>query len=143
MNEPKRPGQTKISIEYQKEGIMRIGTKNRTIGIFSCLVLGAVLLIGENVWGQSSWVEEIGNSIIMYQGLYPTSNFKPYEDQLTRVKDALQQNDRKAVTFEMGKWFKMLRNRAHGIDDLAASELMNFAVMVTPVQEYNISVPSR
>jgi hypothetical protein len=104
-------------------------------------MLGAVLLIGGNALGQSSWVEEIGNSITMYQSLYPSSNFKPYEDQLTRVKDALHQNDKKAVTTEMGKWFKMLQNRAHGIDDLAASELMNFAVMVTPVQEYNISVP--
>lgn len=115
---------------------MRIGTTNQMIGICSCVVLGAALLIGGNAWGQSSWVDEIGNSIT-------SSNFKPYEDQLTRVKDALHQNDRKAVTSEMGKWFKMLRKRAHGIDDLAAKELMNFAVMVTPVQEYNISVPMR
>lgn len=122
---------------------MRMGTKKKPLEIFSCLVLGVVLLIGGNALGQSSWVEEIGNSIAMYQNLYPSSNFKPYEDQLTRVKDALNQNDRKAVTTEMGKWFKMLRNRAHGIDDLAANELMNFAVMVTPVQEYNISVPTR
>jgi hypothetical protein len=120
-----------------------MGTKKKPLEIFSCFVLGAVLLIGGNALGQSSWVEEIGNSITMYQSLYPGSNFKPYEDQLTRVKDALHQNDKKAVTTEMGKWFKMLRNRAHGIDDMAASELMNFAVMVTPVQEYNISVPAR
>ena len=66
-----------------------------------------------------------------------------YEDQHTRVKEALHQNGRKAVTTEMGKWFKMLRNQAHGIDEIAASELMNFAMMVTPVQEYNISVPGR
>jgi hypothetical protein len=120
-----------------------MGTKKKPLEIFSCFVLGAVLLIGGHALGQSSWVEEIGNSITMYQSLYPGSNFKPYEDQLTRVKDALHQNDKKAVTTEMGKWFKMLRNRAHGIDDMAASELMNFAVMVTPVQEYNISVPAR
>lgn len=120
---------------------MGIENKKRARGIFPCWVLGVVLLIGGHAWGQSSWVEEIGNSITMYQGLYPSSNFKPYEDQLSRVKDALHQNDRKAITTEMGKWFKMLRNRAHGIDDIAASELMNFAVMVTPVQEFNISVP--
>ena len=122
---------------------MRIRTKIMARGIISCFVLGAVLVIGGYALGQSSWVEEIGNSITMYQNLYPSSNFKPYEDQLTRVKDALNQNDRKAVTTEMGKWFKMLRNRAHGIDEMAANELMNFAVMVTPVQEYNISVPTR
>lgn len=122
---------------------MRFTRMSPTISLGCCFVFGVALLIGGNAWGQSSWVEEIGNSITMYQSLYPGSNFKPYEDQLTRVKDALHQNDKKAVTTEMGKWFKMLRNRAHGIDDMAASELMNFAVMVTPVQEYNISVPAR
>jgi hypothetical protein len=42
----------------------------------------------------------------------------------------------------MSKWFKMLRNRDHGIHDVAADELYNFAVMVTPLQEYRIAVPS-
>ena len=44
---------------------------------------------------------------------------------------------------EMGKWFKMLRNRDHWIHDVAADELFNFAVMVTPVQEYGIMVPTQ
>jgi hypothetical protein len=42
----------------------------------------------------------------------------------------------------MGNWFKMLRSRAHGINDVAADELFNFAVMVTPLEEYGISVPA-
>ena len=42
----------------------------------------------------------------------------------------------------MGKWFKMLRARDYGINDVAADELFNYALMVTPIQEYGISVPA-
>jgi hypothetical protein len=42
----------------------------------------------------------------------------------------------------MNKFFRMLQSRAHGINDVAADELYNFAVMVTPIQEYGISVPT-
>jgi hypothetical protein len=35
----------------------------------------------------------------------------------------------------------MLRARDHGINDVAADELFNYALMVTPIQEYGISVP--
>jgi hypothetical protein len=33
----------------------------------------------------------------------------------------------------MTKWFTMLRHRDHGITDIAADELLNFARMVTHV----------
>ena len=36
----------------------------------------------------------------------------------------------------------MLRQRDYGINEIAADELFNFALMVTPVQEYGISVPA-
>jgi hypothetical protein len=90
---------------------------------------------------QGTWTDEISNSITLYKSLYPTSNFTPYEQQLTMVKEAVMNGDQKAVRTGMGKWFKMLRKRAHGIDGIAADELFNFGVMVTPVHEYNISVP--
>lgn len=97
--------------------------------------------MGGVILAQSLWIDEIANSMVVYKSLYPTSNFEPYEKQLTLVKEALNKGDRKAVGTEMSKWFKMLRKRAHGIDGIAAEEMFNFAVMVTPAQEYNISVP--
>jgi len=106
-----------------------------TVSLFFLMVGGGVAL------AQSSWVDEIGNSITHYQSLYPSSNFDPYEQQLTLVKKALSKGNQKSIRTEMSKWFKMLRKRAYGIDGMAAEELFNFAVMVTPVQEYNISVP--
>ena len=41
----------------------------------------------------------------------------------------------------MGVLLKMLRTRAHGINNIAADELFNYWVMVTPIAEYRISVP--
>ncbi|MEW6245119.1 MAG: hypothetical protein AB1555_00225 [Nitrospirota bacterium] len=102
----------------------------------------AVLLCSASLaLAQANWVDEIANSVSFYKSNYPTSNWQPYQEKLTLVKDALARGDQRTVRTEMGKWFKMLRNREHGINDIAADELLNFALMVTPVQEYGISVP--
>ena len=57
------------------------------------------------------------------------------------VKEAVDRADTRTVKSEMGKWFKMLRAREQGIHDVAADELFNFALMVTPILEYGITVP--
>jgi hypothetical protein len=102
----------------------------------------AVWLLGGAVASaQTNWIDEISNSVTFYKANYPSSNWGPYQEKLTLVKDALARGDQRTVRTEMGKWFKMLRNREHGINDIAADELLNFALMVTPVQEYGISVP--
>lgn|GEM_PF-4761959 len=44
------------------------------------------------------------------------------------------------MKIEMGSFLKMLATRAHGINEIAADELSNVAQMVTPIQEYGISV---
>lgn len=90
---------------------------------------------------QSAWVDEIVNSLSIYKANYPTSNFAPYLTKLNAVRDAVGRGDRRAVKGEMGAFFKMLAKRAHGISEVAADELTNFAQMVTPVQEYGIAVP--
>lgn len=91
---------------------------------------------------QTNWVDEIGNSLNFYKINYPTSNWEPYSAKLETVKQAVNGGDQRKVKVEMGKWFKMLRARDHGINDVAADELFNFALMVTPIQEYGISVPA-
>jgi hypothetical protein len=59
------------------------------------------------------------------------------------VRDAIQRGDQKAIKIEMGQWFQMLRQRDHGISEVAADELFNFSLMVTPVQDYGIAVPGQ
>jgi hypothetical protein len=89
----------------------------------------------------AGWVEEIQNSLQTYKASYPTSNFEPYLKTLGRVQDAAQRGDRRMVKTEMTGFFKMLARRSHGIDDVAADELTNFAQMVTPLEEYGIAMP--
>lgn len=106
-----------------------------TFAVLSLLAFG----IGR---ADTTWVDEIGNSLHVYQTNYPTSNWEPYSHKLDVVKQAVTSGDQKTVKSEMGKWFKMLRVREHGINDVAADELFNFSLLVTPIQDYGISVPT-
>ncbi len=89
----------------------------------------------------ATWVNELKNALAIYKTKYPTSNFDAYINKLTLVEGAVSRGDRRVVKVEMGAFFKMLGNRASGINESAAEELSNFAQMVTPVREYGISIP--
>lgn len=112
-------------------------------------VIAAVLMVGAllcltvgTAWAEKAWVDEINNSLSFTMANYPNSNWEPYQQKLHKVHDAVSRGDNQAVRMEMGKWFKMLRHRDFGISDVAADELYNFSLMVTPIQEYGIAVPA-
>jgi hypothetical protein len=90
---------------------------------------------------ESGWIEQLTNSLTIYKANYPASDFGVYQKRLGDVRAALDRGDRKAVKVEMTAYFKMLDKRAGGISEVAADELSNYAQMVTPVQEYGISIP--
>lgn len=123
---------------------MRTGNFWRTIllAIASCVIV--VLSLGSALAqvGQGNWVDEISNSLTFYKSNYPNSNWDPLERRLAATREAVGRADQRAVRTEMNKFFKMLTTRADGINEIAADELYNFAMMVTPVQEYGISVPA-
>lgn len=100
------------------------------------------LFAGGLALAQTNWVDELTNSVSFYKTNYPNSNWDPYLSELILVKEALARGDQRIVRSKMGKWFRMLRDRDYGINDVAADELFNFALMVTPIQEFNISVPA-
>lgn len=119
---------------------------NRDRREFSCAmaVMAAMaisLLVVGAAWAQANWVDELTNSMSFYKATYPASNWDPYQKKLAIVRDAVSRGDHPTVRTKMGAFFKMLRTRAHGISDVAADELFNVAVMVAPIQEYQISVP--
>jgi hypothetical protein len=128
----------------------RIGKEATVNGIRSSSrwVLALVFACSVCLWtigiamADGAWADELANSLTFYRANYPTSDRDPYVQKLMLVRDAIGRGDQRTVKVEMGKWFKMLRNRDHGISDVAADELYNFAVMVTPLQEYGISIPS-
>jgi hypothetical protein len=107
------------------------------IGACAVLILSAGIALAE-----STWVDEITTSVTFYKTNYPTSNWDPYLGELVLVREAVNRGDQRTVKTKMSKWFKMLRQRDYGINEIAADELFNFALMVTPVQEYGISVPA-
>lgn len=109
------------------------------IAVVSCVTL--VFALGSAL-AQSNWIDELSNSLTFYKTNYPNSNWEPFEQRLVAARDAVGRADQRAVRMEMNKFFKMLTARAHGINEIAADELYNFAMMVTPVQEYGISVPA-
>lgn len=121
-----------------------MNSQTKRYGLFALLFglcLGVALLMGTAL-AQSTWVDEINGSLNFYKTSYPGSNWEPYSQRLQTVKAAVDRGDTRTVKTEMGKWFKMLRTRDQGIHDVAADELFNFAVMVTPIQEYGITVPA-
>jgi hypothetical protein len=112
--------------------------------VMGAFLIGAALcgLAVLSMAAQTSWVDEINNSLSFTAANYPGSNWEPYKQKIGIVHDAVDRGDNQAVKKEMGKWFKMLRQRDHGINEVAADELYNFSLMVTPIQEYGISVPA-
>jgi hypothetical protein len=112
--------------------------------VISAFLIGAALccLAVISMATETNWVDEINNSLSFSAANYPQSNWEPYQQKIRMVRDAVGRGDNQAVKVEMGKWFKMLRHRDHGISDVAADELYNFSLMVTPIQEYGIAVPA-
>ena len=100
------------------------------------------LTVVGGAWAQTTWVDEISNSLTFSTANYPSSNWEPYHQKLGMVREAVSRGDNQAVKREMGNWFRMLRYRDNGISDVAADELYNFSLMVTPIQEYGIAVPA-
>jgi hypothetical protein len=89
-----------------------------------------------------NWVDDIITALGRYfKTNYPNADFGPYLKQLIMVRDALSQQDRRAVKVEMGAFYQSLADRSHGINEAAADELANFARMVMPVQEYGVFFP--
>jgi hypothetical protein len=94
----------------------------------------------------TNWMDELSSSVNFYKNRYPTTdnvpaNWDPYLSELTLMKKAAIRGDQETVRTGMAKWFKMLKDRDHGINPKAADELFRIAVLATPFDEYKISVP--
>ena len=115
-----------------------------TIVAVSCAL---ALFVGGIALAQSTnWMDELSSSVNFYKNSYPATNnvpanWQPYLSELTLMKKAALRGDQEAVRVGMAKWFKMLKDRDHGINSKAADELFRIAVLTTPFDEYKISVP--
>ena len=75
----------------------------------------------------TTWVDEINNSLAFSTANYPSSNWEPYHKKIGVVREAVSSGDNQAVRMEMGKWFKMLRHRDNGISDVRRRVVQLFA----------------
>lgn len=88
------------------------------------------------------WVDDIMNALHVYfKTNYPAANFSSYLKQLTVMRDAVDRGDRRTVKVEMGTFLTMLANRNDGLGERAAEELLDFARLVMPAQEYGLIFP--
>ncbi|HET7059544.1 MAG TPA: hypothetical protein VFI05_12445 [Nitrospiraceae bacterium] len=94
-----------------------------------------LIMMAGTVWGQGTWVEEVGNSLAFYQTVHPDSDWMPYIDELTRARDGVRSGNQLTVTRAMRELQKMLRTRAHGIDGAAAEDLYNLTLTIRPSDE--------
>jgi len=101
-----------------------------------CLLTLGVALASECVW-----CDEMANSLTFYKATYPVSNFNPYVEKVGVVRDAMSRGDKNTAKAEIEKLFQMLRTRAHGINDVAADELLSHWQMILPVEELKTSAP--
>jgi hypothetical protein len=117
-----------------------------TIIAVSCAL---VLFAGEVAIAQTTnWMDELSSSVNFYKNRYPATdnepaNWEPYLSDLSRMKKSAIRGDVESVRVGMNKWFKMLKDREHGINPKAADELFRIAVLATPFEEYKISVPAQ
>jgi hypothetical protein len=93
------------------------------------LAAGAAMATG-------TWADEVWNMLTFEKATYPTSNFDPYFEKLTKVREGLARGDEPTAKVEWDQFLKMLQARAHGINDVAADELYNFAVAIRPADEH-------
>lgn len=114
---------------------------------FIAVFCAVVLFSGGVVLAQTTnWMDELSSSVNFYKNRYPTTDnvpadWQPYLSELTLMKKAAIRGDQETVRVGMAKWFKMLKDRDHGINPKAADELFRIAVLTTPFDEYKISVP--
>lgn len=100
------------------------------------LVLAAgcalTLLWSGTALAADSWIDEVWNMVAFEKASYPGSDFAPYFQKLDRIKTSLERSNHSAARTETDRLLKMLLDRRHGINDVAADEIYNFVLSVRP-----------
>ena len=101
---------------------------NSKMAIALTVALTLFLWIGGSALAAGTWADEIVTATTFYKTSYPAGNWEPYFEKLTKVREGIGRGDEQIVKVEMDQFMKMLAGRAHGINDVAADELYNFAL---------------
>lgn len=107
-------------------------TKNKAwmLGIIVFVALSIVL--AGRVLGGQLWLDELRDTLVTYQALYPEGNWSPYLEKLTLVKEGIDHANPRMVATAMEEFLIMLRSQAHGINGMAAHALYWIALGLQP-----------
>ncbi len=108
---------------------------NTKVAIALTVALAVCLWIGGSALAAGNWADELANAATFYKTSYPTGDWEPYFDRLAKVREGIGRGDERIVKVEMDHFLKMLLSRAHGINDVAADELYNFALSLRSTDE--------
>jgi len=89
-----------------------------------------------------TWLDDLEKKLTTYfTKKYPEYDFSPYAQELDRIRGAVSLGDRWGAKREMGRFLKMLTNRAYGLGDDAAEELASVSQQMMPDEEFGIVYP--
>lgn len=108
---------------------------NTKIAIALTVALALCLWAGGAALAAGNWGDELANATTFYKTSYPAGNWDPYFAELAKVREGIRRGDERIVKVEMDHFLKMLLNRSHGINDVAADELYNFALSLRSTDE--------
>ncbi|MEP7150675.1 MAG: hypothetical protein ABI856_03110 [Nitrospira sp.] len=89
-------------------------------------------LCGGTAFADETWIDDVQNMVAFEKANYPSSDFAPYFQKLDRIRTDLDRGDQQAAKMETDRFLKMLMDRRHGINDVAADEIYNFTLSVRP-----------
>jgi hypothetical protein len=108
-----------------------IQRKTRLVLAVSCAL---ALMCSGVALASDTWVDEVWNMVMFEKASYPGSNFDLYLQKLERIMTGLDREDQHIVKMETDRFLKMLIDRKHGINDVAADEIYNFILNVRPAE---------
>ncbi|WP_447984914.1 hypothetical protein [Nitrospira sp. Nam74] len=100
------------------------------IGIMAFIALW-LMLSGGALAGQL-WLDELRDTLAIYQAFYPEGDWSPYLEKLNVVGQGITHGDSRMIATAMEEFFTMLRSQAHGINGIAAHALYWIALGLQP-----------
>lgn len=100
------------------------------IGIVAFVALW--IMLSGRALGEQLWLDELRETLVIYQAFYPEGDWSPYLEKLKVVKQGIDHADSRMIATAMEEFFTMLRSQAHGINGIAAHALYWIALGLQP-----------
>lgn len=111
---------------------MNWNTRQQLLPLALPAVCALALLFGGTARAGEAWIDDVWNIVMFEKANYPESDFVPYLQKLDRIRARLDRDNQQIAKVETDRFLKMLLDRRHGINDVAADEIYNFTLSVRP-----------